>query len=148
MDRQYMSAKDTENFSSGYYSSSNQNKEFDKNQGQLDLNLKNKLNNAFTDLESLRKALKDIRSNNDNILHNNDTKLKFKNTDKYDFFSDERYNNVLNQIKQSNQDKNMVNKIKSASRERLAANNSFGVFKSHIENSRDKSNYFIFKNLF
>lgn len=138
MDRNYLSGKDSENMASGYYSSPNQNKDSDGNQAPSELNLRNKLNNAFSDLENLRKALKDIRSNNDNVMSGNNVHQKNKNSQKYDFFSDDRYNNVLNQIKQSNQDKDKHNKLTSSSREKLAANNSFSIYKMHKENNRDE----------
>lgn len=134
----FLTVKDSENFSSGYYTSSNQNKDSETNQAQSELNLRNKLNNAFTDLESLRKALKDIRKNNDNIISNNQNKRKNNDKDKYDFFSDERYTNVLSQIKKSNQDKSK-SKIGSTSKERSAANSSFGFFKTNKDN-KDNNN--------
>lgn len=140
-------AKDLESITSGYYSSLNQNKDSDNNQGQSELNLRNKLNNAFSDLENLRKALKDIRSNNDNIVAGAIANTQNKNNDKYDFFSDDRYTNVLNQIKQSNQEKSKPNKFTSSSREKLAANNSFSVYKSKKENIREeKSKFFKIQN--
>jgi len=134
MDRNFFNSKNSEIFPSGYYTTPNKNKESESKEGQTEINLRNKLDNAFTDLETLRKALKDIRKNNDNIITNNNGNNKSKNKEKYDFFSDERYNNVLNQIKESNQDKNKPNKINSVSREKIAKNNSFAVFKSNQNN--------------
>ena len=55
---------DQQNFSIPRY---NSNRQFNPNErNQTEKNLRNKLDNAFTDLESLRKALKDIRVRNDN----------------------------------------------------------------------------------
>lgn len=139
MDRNYFSGKDSE-----FYSSSNQNKDSDDNQTPSELNLRNKLNNAFSDLENLRKALKDIRSNNDSMIGGNAGNHKNKSNQKFDFFSDDRYNNVLNQIKQSNQDKNKHSKMTSSSREKLAANNSYSIYKMQKENNREEKSIFIF----
>jgi len=139
MDRNYFNGKDTQNINTAYHSSSNFNKDSESNQAPSEMNLRNKLNNAFSDLENLRKALKDIRSNNDSMVAgNNNGHIKNKNSQKYDFFSDDRYNNVLNKIKQSNQDKSKQAKFTSSSREKLAANNSYNIYKMNKENNRDE----------
>jgi hypothetical protein len=134
----YKRGKDTENITSGYYSSSIKNKDSESNQEPSELNLRNKLDNAFGDLENLRKALKDIRSNNDNIMPGTNAYYKNTNNEKHDFFSDDRYSNVMNQIKQSNQEKTKQNNFTSTSREKLAANNSYTIYKSKRENNREE----------
>lgn len=138
MDKTSWKIRDTEAFTSGYYGGSQVNNDNESNnEDQSNMNLRSKLTNAFTDLESLRKTLKDIRSNNDNFLNKRTNK---NNAEKYDFFSDERYANVLNQIKQSNIDHNKLNKTvnnnyKSASsKEKLTS-------KSFIYNNDSKDAY-------
>lgn len=129
MDRNLKYVKESETLKSAYDMASNMNIDSDKN--QHDLNLKNKLTNAFTDLENLKKSLKTIRGDN------YEAKTNYLNNQKYDFFSDERYMNVLNQIKQSNQDKTKNIKLNSASREKPSTNNSFGVFKNQKDYKKE-----------
>lgn len=85
--------------------SSDQNASFLKiknNEGIPELNLRTKLNTAFTDLESLRKTIKDIRNNNDHIISRNDLASNNINKEsKHDFFSDERFTKVLKQNRQN-----------------------------------------------
>ena len=132
--------KDMDGFPSDYYSGYNTPKPIDNNPSNPENNLRNKLNNAFTDLESLRKALKDIRSNNDSIINKNDTNTNNPYGNKYDFFSDDRYNHVLNQIKDSNNDKNKKNNIPSSNKlsMRNTANFSSNPQRNYNEHSRDK----------
>lgn len=106
----------------GYLSSFNKNKENESNQPQQDYNLKNKLTNAFTDLEHLKKSLHNIRGTNE------DLRSKPQNNQTYDFFSDDRYRSVLDQIKQSNPDRNK-NQKKPPSKEKIMINSLLGLIK-------------------
>jgi len=138
MDRNYLGGKDSQNMTSMYYSSSNQLQNQDNIQAPSEINLRNKLNNAFSDLESLRKSLKNIRSNKNNSMSGNNSDQINKNIQKYDFFSDDRYNNVLSQIKHSNQEMSKNSKLTSSSRDKPASNNSFSIYKMQKETIKEE----------
>lgn len=88
------------------------NKNTDKNyadQSEQHKNLKSKLTNAFSDLDFMKNSLKGIRG-----TKNDPISKQQSNNQNYDFFSDDRYRSVLDQIKNSNyQDKNKKNTINS-----------------------------------
>jgi hypothetical protein len=126
-------SKNMKESASAYFSSSNKNKENESNQAQSEYNLKNKLTNAFTDLEHLKKSLNNIRGSNE------DSKSKPQSNQTYDFFSDDRYRNVLDQIKQSNPDKNKHQK-NASSKDKNVVTSLLGLIKPR-KDSEDKSNF-------
>ena len=116
---------------STYLQHSIKNKQIDSNNSQQELNLKNKLTNAFTDFEFLKKSLKDTREVKDGL------KPKPQNNQIYDFFSDNRYRSVLDQIKQSNPDRNK--KQKMASSKDKYVNSLLGLIKPTKDNAKESN---------
>jgi hypothetical protein len=93
-----------------FYGTGNNNFKTDA-ENNTETNLKNKLNNAFNDLDLLKKELLNIRGNNENLF----PQFNYKDNKKppldkrgysQEFFSDERYQNVINKNKESNKDNN------------------------------------------
>lgn len=135
-------SKNNKEIASGYLPTSNKNNDFNNN-AQQELNLKNKLTNAFSDLEYLKRSLKDIRGTKD------DLKSKPLHNQTYDFFSDDRYRSVLDQIKQSNPDRNKIYQQKIASsKDKYMVSSMLGLIKptkdsNSKESNGERSNYFI-----
>jgi hypothetical protein len=115
MDKFFKKSKNADNAHSTSNMNANSNNTSFNNQGNPESNLKSKLNNAFSDLESLTSTLKNIRKTSDNSQANNDSNSRNKpgNNEKVNFFTDDKYKKTVDQTKQTTNDKKggLLNKL-------------------------------------
>lgn len=122
-----------------FYGTENSKSETENN---TEANLNNKLNNAFSDLDILKRELKTIRRNNDELIPQITYKSNKRPLNRPDLFSDERYKNVLTQIKESNTEKSKLNRPVNFSKEKQTYSN----IDTKLKNNQFSSNNFIGKN--
>ena len=109
-----------------------------------DKNLRNKLDNAFTDLDSLRKALKDIKYKNENNFPQNSN--TFANQENYNFNSsvDKNVNFTprRNNFGTLNNNNNSIDKddVNGGSRSRSNSNNKSANY-TYYNNRTERNNY-------
>lgn len=116
-----------------FYGTDNSKSENDNYNSEA--NLKNKLNNAFNDLDSLKKELRNIRGNNEIIIPHLNYKGTRNHSDKHDFFSDERYQHVINQIKESNTEKSRMFRPSLNSKEKFASSSIERINQNTLNNN-------------
>jgi len=129
-----MESKKFNEIASGNSQTTNKNEANNTNYPQSELNLKNKVTNVFSDLEFLKKSLKDIRGAKE------DSKTIPNNYKTYDFFSDDRYRTVLDQIKQSNPNPVRTKQQKNpSSKDKSTGNSLLGLNKPTKENAKESN---------
>lgn len=74
--------------------------------------LKNKFDKAFGDLDSLKSELRNNKGKNEKINSSLNNKGNLRESSTHNFFSDEKYFNLLSQIKKSNADDSNTKKGK------------------------------------
>lgn len=100
--------------------------------------LRNKLDNAFSDLESLRKALKDIKFKNENsFAHQNSNKFSSKGPNNWEAHP-RRFSPSTNAYNYSNDEDDR----NGASRSRSNSNNKSLNYNSYVNKGIDKNSYY------
>lgn len=100
-------------------------------------NLRYKLDNAFSDLESLRKALKDIKNKNENTyVHQNSNKLNAKNVNNFEA-RPRRFSPSMNAYNNINDE----DERNGGSRSRSNSNNKSMNFNSFVNQRSDNHSY-------
>jgi hypothetical protein len=74
------------------------------NINSVEVNLKNKINDAFDDLELLKKEIFDVKGNNINVFSHMEVKVNKKASEGHDNFLSERFKNFINDNKDRNKD--------------------------------------------